>query len=318
MVRKATVLWSVIVVVLAGGSVWLLWLNQAKDNKLKLLKSEPVEIQEAEYTKDETQHNSTDYTGTLAYLTDEPLSASLNTTSAEKAAAYELLLAETAQAIYSTDPYVEAFSLTRRAQECEFFKARNIEYSLNESDSGRVILNKKRSLCEQWQTDFPLLSSPQSWIKKLSELPADSKLGQLVKQFPSLSDFNQRTEYAVKAFELGIKEKSPYLIEYALTQIEQPFSILNAADNDLSTTDNGTYAAFIFSTAVNLMLCDFNHEEFCSGHGWKMINKCTSETSYCGLTYQEWFDRSLMPGMKQDVLVLLEQFQHAGQLVGYE
>ena len=83
MVRKATVLWSVIVVVLAGGSVWLLWLNQAKDNKLKPLKSEPVEIQEAEYTKDETQHNSTDYTGTLAYLTDEPLSASLNTTSAE-------------------------------------------------------------------------------------------------------------------------------------------------------------------------------------------------------------------------------------------
>ena len=298
-----------LLVVMACLLVYLLVWKDHKGDQSMSNPSEQTKVQEGQQAVVKPESPTTEYTGYLDYLTPQVPEDSLLPEPKDKSAEYEKLLSETVHELYSSDPYVEAFSVTQRSLECEFFKARNIEYSLNESDSGRVILNKKRSLCEQWQTDFPLLSSPQSWIKKLSELPADSKLGQLVKQFPSLSDFNQRTEYAVKAFELGIKEKSPYLIEYALTQIEQPFSILNAADNDLSTTDNGTYAAFIFSTAVNLMLCDFNHEEFCSGHGWKMINKCTSESSYCGLTYQEWFDRSLMPGMKQDVLVLLEYFQ---------
>ncbi|WP_154222815.1 hypothetical protein [Marinicella rhabdoformis] len=222
----------------------------------------------------------------------------------------DLLVSEASSQLFSDDVYVEGFSLHIRATECDLLDAEFMKYQLSKSEKGEGILSKKQEQCQQWKARFPMLSAKLMWNQKSNELPAMSQLGHLIRAFTQLTDPIERVNYAADIFEQGLKEKNPYVLDYIMTHSVYVDEELTAAFDQ-----NNAYSDLVFSTAVDLLSCEYSQEEFCGAGSWLMLNKCSSNESYCGLTYQQWFEQNFMPGMKQDVVLVLEHLKAQGQYI---
>lgn len=219
----------------------------------------------------------------------------------------DLLLAEASSQMFSSDVYVEGFSLHLRATECDLLDAKFMKYQLSKSELGEGILNRKQQQCQLWKTQFPMLSAKLMWNQKSKELPAMSQLGRLIRAFTQLTDPIERVNHAADIFELGLKEKNPYILDYIMTH-----SVYVDEELTAPFDQNNTYADLVFSTAVDLLSCEYMQEGFCSANSWLMINKCSSNVDNCGLTYQQWFEKNFMPGMKNDIFSVLNQLKVKG------
>ncbi len=223
-----------------------------------------------------------------------------------KQASSEAMLNETNSVAFSDDPFVEAYSIHSRSRSCRYVSS---EWFMRQvTVKKQKLIDGLHESCQDWKAQWPLLTVPKS---NFSKLTATSKIGQMLKNWPKNPKDNQALQnkamYSIDFLSEAVKVKNYYLVDRALSDIlfwpESFFqSLIGGVDP--------YYQQEIFRIAMHTMACDFDQAEYCAPDSFGMIEQCHIDSSHCGLNYQQWMAKTLLPGMRKDVNTIVSHYQN--------
>lgn len=229
----------------------------------------------------------------------------LESRSAEKNQTTSTISTEVSSAIYSEDWYVEAFSIKAVASKCRYINSDWLRDALNQRQ--RVTFDGALKTCNELMQQLPLLSQKDSMI---DDLPASSLAGQMLKNWPmslrSNEEVIKRAQHAMAFLPVALKAKNPHLIDKAIGNLVfWPDEFFH----DLLGGWDDNYHRQVFELAMKALSCEVAEGIYCSDQSWLMLEKCEQNTRHCGMSYQHWMDKELLPGTLKDVNKITAHFR---------
>ncbi|MFC3194589.1 hypothetical protein ACFODZ_10110 [Marinicella sediminis] len=296
MLRKSLV----IIILLAGLALLLFWLaihNKQEHSNLKAnnpQKTDPqatIERPDNRQPKDPTIHqNEPDKTHSYSALKQK-------------------LLAEMTSRTYSDDPYLEVKSLAWELGYCAQQAELGTLFGEQPSTEQVALLELVAENCELKAQAYPTLlelyndNNWQDLFQPQSHLAQVFELRKTARNKDEIRELTQSIITAALQSENGALLMGETLLGY----LDQG-SLLFAADQLLGTKDQD-YANNINTAALTLLACGFNEGIHCQSDGMYMLFNCAYQHSACGLDYTTWFQQNTLPGMQQDVQILVHFYQ---------
>lgn len=222
------------------------------------------------------------------------------------------ILQEINTRMFSDDTYVELFSLESIVGICrESFALESIfEYG-----QGVIFVEQKKALaafkdkCLTYETQYPqYLAKDRKQL--LAGLKPQSKLGMLLEQ---RKDYSRMTETErsnlenLLLFEAIREQNSTIMVEVSFSyrfgqNMSGEFSTILASNDQ-------NYIGHISQLAIVNMACQFQGGQNCDSVSGLMMLICSQQPESCGQDFHSWYEHNTLPGMKNDVDILINYYQ---------
>ena len=217
---------------------------------------------------------------------------------------------------YSEDTAVELSSIAMEYESCG--NATDMSWRFKDQQLTKAQNQIKTAVeknCIDLLSSYPLLNNNK--IKNGMQLafntfPANSQLGKFIQLQTNQDSQLKFQDFAIGLIPLSIKAKS----SQTLIMAEWMFgfgSQYQTFDPALIGSQNITYLNSLQSIALTALSCQFQNGITCSPTSKFMQDKCFSNEQFCGLTFSQWFDRSVTPGMAKDVALLKQHYLRAAE-----
>ncbi|WP_395376582.1 hypothetical protein [Marinicella sp. W31] len=173
------------------------------------------------------------------------------------------------------------------------------------------LLSDLKSYCEAMEKSYPLLKT--DYFKNLDKQAfinqSDEGLLSLVKRLQedlSIEAFNGAIQDFIGE---SYRQKNGQFLSMIQLMTGYRYDAFAFEANVLGGVDVN-YLRSIRYVALTKLSCDFQEGETCSQLGRFMLEKCISDTSTCGMTFEAWYQGFTSPGIKADVELLSAFYQN--------
>ncbi|MCB1582574.1 MAG: hypothetical protein KDI92_05865 [Xanthomonadales bacterium] len=225
----------------------------------------------------------------------------------------QLILEEIETRMFSNDPYVEIYSLQSSMSLCKDADELDSLFTFYQNythPKQQQSIDVFKEKCQQQQSLYPNLIS-QDIKQPFKTIKPESRLGLLLekmhKKFNRLTEL-ERNELGTELLIEGIKAQnstvlisSSFTYRYNRPMMSQLTHVLNSQDLN--------YVGQISQLAIAKLACQFQHGMACEPTSELMLLICAQQPNSCGLTFNQWYQQNTLPGMKNDVEIMLAHFQ---------
>ena len=102
-------------------------------------------------------------------------------------------------------------------------------------------------------------------------------------------------------------ENGALLLEEVFLGYLDPVELIFPVDRILGSNDR-MYNHEVNKAALTLIACQFNQGQNCQEVGMFMILNCATERTACGQNFINWYAASTLPGMQNDVQLLVDYY----------
>jgi hypothetical protein len=215
---------------------------------------------------------------------------------------------------YHPDPFIEARIVSGMYEICS--AQSNIEaivHSKLTENNQVAAATDFLDYCSEAKSRYPLLLNSTDRYSTVNSIPANTELGMLNKQ--NLSEYYltnptlfQNTEKK-KLSAIMVEENSVLLYESSLV----PFVFIGYGEvlpisswlGSLETDYNNS----VYRYALSKMACRYQPTDICEAYGVVSLMFCFEDQALCGLDFETIFATSVMPGMQQDVELLISHLE---------
>lgn len=167
------------------------------------------------------------------------------------------------------------------------------------------IINQKSYACESFKSKWPVLTDSHiDWKQMTATNEVDSMLKDLVLQ----SGRADTPLTAKKLFDVALEEKNAQLL-FLVTH--KRFKLWESQRNTLKNKLRGggvKYIEDVSNLAVEVAGCGWQPSGDCDPSSDTMIKKCLKRQDICGLSFFDWYEQNITPGVRKDVQNLTEYF----------
>lgn len=171
-------------------------------------------------------------------------------------------------------------------------------------------IDQIKQACELWSKRYPEFSDESFSIDAIE---ASSELGQILKNSPKRdpSDPKVRLESvkeSMSMLEWGVEQGDLTAIEWSAQGLKYTWNISFTRPEQALLGGEPLYLDRLSSIAIQLLKCQRSAGFGCHADELTMLVKCLKDETVCGLTYPQWADQILTPGMKMDVEALMDYY----------
>lgn len=222
----------------------------------------------------------------------------------------DLIYQELSQTDLNEDPYLAALAIKGKINQCKII---DFDKKLSQrADYKKVkpLIQEYEAQCQQWLDRYPTLSENLNQIDAISATTAEGKETKLALQkraamdykynsFEQLNNYQQSETDFLSAQQAGdlaaLKKASRGLFNHSLK--------LRRPEQDF-LGGNFFYVRRMAEITLQLLSCEQGGSEACAPASNFMMTMCLETPHACGLSYPQWAEVFLTPGMKMDVEAL--------------
>jgi len=214
---------------------------------------------------------------------------------------------------YSEDTSVEITSLAMEYESCGNNHSQWLFQNMEPTEKQRQIKIAMDNHCKQLLNDYPLLADTQKSAEVemvYAQFPASTDLGHFMQNNILNAGVRPDTlEFSRGLLPLALKAGNAQLLNMA--DWMSRFSLKNRLfDEQVIQGQNQDYLKTIQTIALTALSCDFQNGITCSPSASFMRDKCFTDDKFCGLDFNQWYERAVTPGMDADIRLLKQHFQN--------
>ncbi|MCX7552330.1 hypothetical protein OS175_00440 [Marinicella sp. S1101] len=229
----------------------------------------------------------------------------------------DAVMLEISERQYSDDAYVELYALRGISKLCSETDA--IEEWMDSSlgymtPEQKNIMGGVKVKCKSHNAQYPTVSSLSS-DDLMNQISPNSQLGQLLKQRKNDQELSraEKGELAERILLAAIESKNSFIAIESSFNYSFGYQAYNNSAQALKSNDQ-LYLSQIKQLAVTHMACGFTPAEACQPDGYLMVIMCAQQPDSCGMDYYTWFQNNTLPGMRQDVNIMIDFLQSQSQV----
>ena len=217
---------------------------------------------------------------------------------------------------YSPDLAVELVSVAFEFENCG-----NNRPLINTADrldaQQTAIMKQAEQRCQQLVSQYPLLEDNEiqgGMQFVFQRFPTSTPLGQLLYLQSQPDQRLDHQPFIDQFLPMAIKAENAQLITL-VNLISWNMRYRDAIEAELINSTRGDYLKALRSLALMGLSCPHQGGVTCAPSSQFMRDKCASQTEFCGLNFEQWFERAVTPGMQRDVKLLQDFYlQQAAEL----
>lgn len=217
---------------------------------------------------------------------------------------------------YSDDAFVELYALQGISKLCSETDA--VEEWMGSllgymSPEQATIMNGVKAKCQSHNEQYPTVSKMSS-DDVMDQYAASSELGQLLKQRKNNRELSraEKGELAERILLAAIESKNSFIAIESSFNYSFGYQVVNHSAQALKSNDQ-FYLSQINQLAVTHLACGFTPAEACESDGYLMVIICAQQPDSCGMDYYTWFQNNTLPGMRQDVALMVNHLSNMAQ-----
>ena len=217
---------------------------------------------------------------------------------------------------YSPDLAVELVSVAFEFENCG-----NNRPTFNNADrldaQQIAIMKQAEQRCQQLVSQYPLLEDNEiqgGMQFVFQRFPTSTPLGQLMYAQSQPDQRLDHQPFIDQFLPMAIQAENAQLITL-VNLISWNMRYRDAIEAELINSTRGDYLKALRSLALMGLSCPHQGGVTCAPSSQFMRDKCASQTEFCGLNFEQWFERAVPPGMQRDVKLLQDFYlQQAAEL----
>ncbi|WP_154222813.1 hypothetical protein [Marinicella rhabdoformis] len=220
----------------------------------------------------------------------------------------DLIYQEVSQSELNEDPFLAALAIKNRLNQCKQIDFDEKLSKRNDYVKLKPLIIEYEAQCLSWTEQYPVLASN---LQQINSIPATSEKGKSLKAanlqrqsgshkpFNALEGFQQAQSDLVAAQQTGdfeaLSVASRGMQSWGVKQRRPEQDILGG---------QFIYMRQLADVTLRLMACERGSTYECIASSHFMMSTCLEMPKACGLTYPQWADVFLTPGMRMDVEAL--------------
>jgi len=146
----------------------------------------------------------------------------------------------------------------------------------------------------------------------LAEIEPRSELGQLIKNHRFIEDDSQRWAHERRLIQLAIQAEIAPLVLRRSQMIA--FITLEPVEfGPIIQSQDRRYVWQVVELATQVLACGFGDGLSCAPESGFMGSTCAKNTAACGLDFLTWYRQNTLPGLQQDVELMVEYLLEMSQ-----
>ena len=222
----------------------------------------------------------------------------------------DLIYQELSQIDLNEDPYLAALAIKGKINQCKIIDFDKKLSQRADYEKVKPLIHEYETQCQQWIDRYPTLSENLNQIDAISATTAEGKETKLTIQkrasgdykyssFEQLNNYQQSEKDFFSAQQAGdfaaLRKASGGMFNHSLK--------LRRPEQDF-LGGNFFYVRRMAGITLQLLSCEQGVSKGCEPASYLMMTTCLETPHACGLSYPQWAEKFLTPGMKMDVEAL--------------